>query len=318
MITAHSLYTMPRSGKTQFLGHAARAENGCVYYHAFSVGGTVFGPLRYCRFAYAGVNYFGKIHSCWEDTQSVAMAEVQPFRYRKNGHTFPQDQTAAYREVVAVVGECMEIPISSILPDSALVCWVPHTITPGDGDRLFDYVESNMGRPEHQPTDDDSDDSDDDSDDDFIVDGDVFAWYQFAVNGGSTAVRLAPPPQFVDLWMTYEPPSPGEAWYEQQFPRYVFNEFFKDRFAPLAPSPGETMTLLAQVDKGVAPKLGCPVKDAELRWCGMFVADLKRGLNGDMDAYTLYNLCVDFKERVYCGVARRADLVRTTGPDIAA
>jgi len=275
----------------------------------------VFGPLCYCRFAYAGVNYFGKIHSCWEDTQKhVAMAEVQPFRYRKNGHTFPQDELATYREVVSVVGECMEIPISSILSDSALVCWVPHTIIRGDGDRLFDYVESSIGKPEHLLADDG--DSDADDDDDFIVDGEIFGWYQFAVSGDSTAVRLAPPPQFIDMWMTYEPPPPGEAWYEQQFPRYVFNEFFKDRFAPLAPSPGETMTLLSQVDKGVAPKLGCPVKNAELRLCGMFVADLKLGLNGDMDAYTLYNLCIDFKERVCCGSP--ADLVRKTGPDVAA
>lgn len=282
---------MPRSGKhQQFLGHAAHTENGCTYYHAFNVGGTVFGPLCYCRFVYAGVNYFGKIHSCWEDTQQVAWAEVQPFRYRKNGRTFPQDEVAAYREVVAVVGECMEIPISTILSESALVCWVPHTI---DGDQLFDYVESNVGKPEHAL--DDESDSDSDEDDDFIVDGEVFGWYQFAVSGESAAIRPAPPPVFIDLWMAFEQGEGEVAWYNAPFSRYVFDKFLKDRFVPLAPSPGETMALFAMVEKGEAPRMGDAAKDAEMRACSAFVASIKRGLlGGDMDAHVLFDLCVAF------------------------
>jgi hypothetical protein len=268
---------------TTFLGRVARVEDGVTYYHAFSVDGTVFGPLQYCRFTHAGMLFFGKIHSCWLDGQGVAMAEVQPFRPRPSGRKFAEDETNAFTEVIAVLGATMDIPISTIHSDKALVCWVPHEVT---DDQIFEYVDINIGKKEYP------DSEGEDSDDEFIVDGEVFAWYQLAVEGSSVSTVAAPPVQFVDLFMTHD--HSAEPWFQQQFPYHIFENYFAARFTALVPDKSQTMHFFAKLENGTMPLQEDTARQAEAEACGAFVSKLKDLLATNASIITVYNHCVSF------------------------
>ena len=99
--------------------------------------------------------------------------------------------------------------------------------------------------------------------------------------------------------MTHNNQQTYNKWYNQLFPRHVFNEYFCERFEALVAHPCETMALFEKVDNGTAPKPACPRAAAELRACSVFVAGLKRMINCDApeaaDARQVYELCREFK-----------------------
>ena len=269
-----------------FLGRPARVDGDVTYYHAFQIDGTVFGPLQYCRFKHAGMLFFGKIHSCWLNAQGVQMAEVQPFRPRLGGRKFARDTTNAFTEVVAVLGTTMDISITTILGEKALVCWVPREVSE---DAIYEYVDSNVGKNEYPDSDDE------DSDDDFIVDGEVFAWYQFGVEGGGLDMVVAPPAQFVDLFMTHD--HSAEPWFQQQFPYHIFENYFAARFTALLPDPSQTMQMFAKLEAGMMPNdedSEDAARQAEVHACAAFVAKLKSLLESHAKVTTVYAHCVSF------------------------
>jgi len=167
-----------RSANSTLLGEPVHADNEAVYYHAFRRQDVVFGATRYCRFTKGGGAFFGKVHSCWRDRSSgVAMAEIQPFVYAgMDGRDF--GDTWEYPELKMVVGDTIEIAISTINPVDVRLLHVPADIADAD---IADYVEENIGMSEY---------SEDEEDDGFVVKGDAWGWYSHTDDG-----RVAPPPQ---------------------------------------------------------------------------------------------------------------------------
>ena len=165
------------------------------------------------------------------------MIEVQPFR------NVPEDQRRTdyeeYDELYSVVGETIEIPIASVLPYECRLVWVPPSVTDED---LIGYVEENIGKPEYEddcrPHGDahrcDIEDDTDDDIGDFIVHGDRWGFYQYAVRSttsGTTVVDYSPSPQFTDLAMsiTKEKVEQEEDWHTSELCTYIFNNFIKPR-----------------------------------------------------------------------------------------
>jgi len=154
------------------------------------------------------------------------MIEVQPFR------NVPDDQRRTnyeeYDELYAVVGETIDIPAASVLPYECRLAWVPPNVADDD---LIAYVEDNIGKPEYK---DDTrtvaDVPDDDSDDigDFIVHGDRWGFYQYAVNNKNSTVDYSPSPQFTDLAMSISKNEvEQDDWHTSELCTYIFNNFIK-------------------------------------------------------------------------------------------
>lgn len=166
------------------------------------------------------------------------MLEVQPFR------NVPDDQRRTdyeeYDELYSVVGQTIDIPASSVLPYECRLVWVPPHVS---DQNLIAYVEENIGKPEYEDDtraaiiadgehggNGDSNDGDDDIRN-FIVQGDRWGFYQYAVNDKSSDVDYSPSPQFIDLAMSIDTDKVRqEDWYTSELCSYVFKNFIKPKF----------------------------------------------------------------------------------------
>lgn len=189
------------------------------YFHGFQKNNIVFSCLHYIQFRQHGEVWWGKLHAVWkEKSNGRVMCEVQPFQY------VPESQERAdcedYDELYAVIDGTVEIPAAWICPHECVLCYVPPQV---EDDMLIEYTENNIGKPEYpddkRATCGDSDDDDDDDDADFIVNGERFGFYQYAVSESSDEVVYAPPPQFVDKLMAHE---------QDDFIAYVKDTYVKD------------------------------------------------------------------------------------------
>lgn len=155
------------------------------------------------------------------------MIEVQPFR------NVPDEQRRThydeYDELYAVVGETIDVPAASVLPYECRLAWVPPHVADDD---LIGYVEENIGKPEYK---DDTrtlvqplDDEEEDGVGDFIVHGDRWGFYQYAVNNKTDTVDYSPSPQFTDLAMSITKARVEEDdWHTSELCTYIFNNFVK-------------------------------------------------------------------------------------------
>jgi len=186
---------------TTFIGQSYAENDDGEFYHGFKKNGVVFSALHYCMFTEEKSNqkYFGKIHSVFLDKDSgKKMVEITVFQYT------PLDQkrtdSDTYNELWMVLENNIEIPISSIEAQEISILHIPATVTDS---HLLSYVEKNIGKPEHQEY-EDSDDESTDSMDDFIVNGDIYGFYQYAVDNANDKIEYAPPPQFYDKFLSFE------------------------------------------------------------------------------------------------------------------
>lgn len=198
------------------------------YYHGFRLDNIVFACLHYIQFRKHGQIWWGKIHSIWVNkSDNKKMVEVQPFR------NVPEDQRRTdyeeYDELYAVVGETVDIPAVSVLPYECRLAWVPPHVSDDD---LIAYVEENIGKPEYK---DDTravlqapEEEDDDNISDFIVQGDRWGFYQYAVNNKNNTIDYSPSPQFTDLAMSISKEKvEQEDWHTSELCTYIFTNFIK-------------------------------------------------------------------------------------------
>lgn len=199
-----------------------------LYYHGFKLDNIVFACLHYIQFRKHGQIWWGKIHSIWVTKgDKKKMIEVQPFR------NVPDEQRRThydeYDELYAVVGETIDVPAASVLPYECRLAWVPPHVADDD---LIGYVEENIGKPEYK---DDTrtlvqplDDEEEDGVGDFIVHGDRWGFYQYAVNNKTDTVDYSPSPQFTDLAMSITKARVEEDdWHTSELCTYIFNNFVK-------------------------------------------------------------------------------------------
>lgn len=201
-----------------------------LYYHGFKLDNIVFACLHYIQFRKHGQIWWGKIHSIWVNKSNrKKMIEVQPFR------NVPDDQRRTnydeYDELYAVVGETIYIPAASVLPYECRLAWVPPHVADDD---LIAYVEENIGKPEYKDdtrtvaADNDDEEEGDDDMGDFIVHGDRWGFYQYAVNNRNDSVNYSPSPQFTDLAMsTTKTQVEEDDWHTSELCTYVFDNFIK-------------------------------------------------------------------------------------------
>jgi hypothetical protein len=204
-----------------FIGPVIEENNHGVHYHGFKVRGQVFSCLHYCTFTepVSKKKFFGKIQSVFQDKHTHEnMLEVSVFQYVPDCKK--RVESDLYNELYMVVGNTMEIPISCVAPAEVSVLHVPHMIT---SENILSYVDVNIGKAEY--TDDEESDMEDD-DMDFIVNGDVFGWYQECIDAKTDIVKYAPPPKFVDKYMAFETVPQNERL-EHEFTNYLFEEFLK-------------------------------------------------------------------------------------------
>ena len=200
-----------------FIGNpCANTDNG-IYYPGFKQNGTVFSCLHYCRFTEPTSNliFFGKINSVFQDKETDrAMAEVAVFQYVPVERRLIESDT--YHELYLVLGDTMEIPISSIAATEVSIVHVPSNVI-----NIESYIDQNIGKAEYS----DGDESDGDSDDkDFIVRGDVFGFYKFCINTMTDKIDVAPPPKFVDAYLSFENASRS---INHEFVELIFQEFIE-------------------------------------------------------------------------------------------
>lgn len=183
-----------------FVGNVAHTDcDGTRYYHGFRRHSTIFTPLNYVLFTdSSGVDMYGKIHSVFEEIGGVPSCEMQIFSFvpddemRTDGSTFD--------ECYAVTGDTIIVQLNKISPREVNVIWVPPSVSDAD---LVSYVDSHLAVDEYP---DSSAESEDDDDRDFIVTGEQWAFYQYAINAEAPEnVFYAPPPQFNDAWMSKKP-----------------------------------------------------------------------------------------------------------------
>ena len=198
-----------------------------LYYHGFKLDNIVFACLHYIQFRKHGQIWWGKIHSIWvTKSDNRKMIEVQPFRNVPD--TQRRTHYDEYDELYCVVGETMDIPAASVLPYECRLAWVPPYVTDGD---LISYVEENIGKAEYK------DDTravvdvpveEDDEIGDFIVQGDRWGFYQYAVNKKNNTVDYSPSPQFTDLAMSIKKTRvEGDDWHTSELCTYIFTHFIK-------------------------------------------------------------------------------------------
>lgn len=224
------------SPKIQLLPEEPVSETeDALYYHGFKLDNIVFSCLHYIQFRKHGQIWWGKIHSIWmTKNDRKEMIEVQPFR------NVPDNQRRTdyeeYDELYSVIGKTIDIAASSVLPYECRLVWVPPHITDDD---IIAYVEENIGKAEYD--DDtravtDSDDNDDFDDmGDFIVQGDRWGFYQYAINEDSTltagCIDYSPSPQFVDLAMSITKERlEQDDWYKSELSVYIFNNYIKTKY----------------------------------------------------------------------------------------
>lgn len=198
-----------------------------LYYHGFKLDNIVFACLHYIQFRKHGQIWWGKIHSIWvTKSDNKKMIEVQPFR------NVPENQRRThyeeYDELYSVVGETIDIPASSVLPYECRLAWVPPHVPDND---IISYVEDNIGKAEYK---DDTravvqaHDEEDDEIGDFIVQGDRWGFYQYAVNNKNNTVDYSPSPQFTDLAMSISMTKVrGDDWHTSELCMYIFTNFIK-------------------------------------------------------------------------------------------
>ena len=206
--------------KTSFVCAPFAENSDGIYYHGFKVQGKVFSALNYCAFKeeQSGELFFGKIQSIFHDKKTnLPMAEVSVFQYVPE--TQKRTNSSEYNELWAVMNETIEIPLSSIESKEVSLVHVPATVTDVD---LLTYVDDNIGKTEHEEDDSDDEDSDDDMSD-FIVKGEVFGFYQYAVDDDDT-VHYAPPPKFADKFMSFET-TDDDAKMTHEFVEHVKNRY---------------------------------------------------------------------------------------------
>lgn len=199
-----------------------------LYYHGFKLDNIVFACLHYIQFRKHGQIWWGKIHSIWvTKSDNKSMVEVQPFR------NVPDDQRRTdyeeYDELYAVVGDTIDIPAASVLPYECRLAWVPPHVADDD---LINYVEDNIGKAEYEEDTRTSVVTEETEDiGDFIVHGDRWGFYQYAVNNKDDTVNYSPSPQFTDLAMSISKSQVSEDdWYSSQLCTYVFKNFIKPTY----------------------------------------------------------------------------------------
>lgn len=193
------------------------------YYHGFSKNNTLFSCLHYIQFRQHGEVWWGKLHAVWrEKSNGRIMCEVQPFQY------VPESQARTecndYDELYAVIDGTVEIPAAWICPYECVLCYIPPEVK---DDMLIEYTENNIGKSEYPEEQrralyedgDEEEYSEDDDDDDFIINGEQFGFYQYAVSKDTDEIVYAPPPQFVDKLMANG---------QEDFIAYVKETFVKD------------------------------------------------------------------------------------------
>ena len=183
-----------------------------------------------------------------------------------------------FEECWSVVDATVEVPIRDVLDKEVRLVWVPPDVLPEDVEA---YVDANIGKKEYVDSDDDSDDSMSD----FIVEGEEWGWYQLAVDPDSDAVRCAPSPQFVDLWMSFDP----EHGWQSEFLTHVTKEFW----APAVRTHDQRLdppTALVEALAGSTSTLP-PAFGAFLRAMDAYVGDHR-----NTKTSAVYETCLRFRE----------------------
>jgi len=186
---------------TTFIGQSFAEDEHGVYYHGFKKSGTSFSALHYVIFNEEKSNeqFVGKIQSIFHDKQlDMKRAEVSVFQYVPDDQKRTNDEI--YNELWMVMDETIEIPLDSIEGKEVSVCHVPANI---NDSKLIEYVDTNIGKTEHEE-DLDSDYESDDDMSDFIIKGEICGFYQYAVKGDGEEVHYAPPPKFGDKYMSFQ------------------------------------------------------------------------------------------------------------------
>jgi len=210
---------------TTFLGEPYAYSEDSIYYHGFKKGGVVFSALHYIVFNHKEQQFFGKIQSVFQDnTLDMKRAEVSVFQFVPDDGTDRGNEN--YHELWSVVGDTIEISLSSIEAKEVAIVHVPPTIKDED---IMEYVDENIGKVEHSEEEESDYDSDDDMSD-FIVKGEVFGFYQYSVDQNDK-IHYAPPPKFSDKCLSFETMDPEDKL------SHEFVEYLKYKY--------------------IAPKLGC-------------------------------------------------------------
>jgi len=184
--------------KTTFLGEPCAFSEDAIYYHGFKKAGQVFSVLHYIIFNHKGQQFFGKLQSVFQDkTLDMKRAEVAVFQFVPDDGTDRGNED--YHEVWAVLKDTMEISLSVIEPKEVTIVHVPPTIADS---KILEYVDTNIGKIEHEEGEDSDYDSEDDMSD-FIVKGEVFGFYQYGVDQNDK-LHYAPPPKFSDKYLSFE------------------------------------------------------------------------------------------------------------------
>lgn len=168
------------------------------FYHGFTKNQVVWGALHYIQFKRHGKVWWGKIQSVWKEKPSGrVMLEIQPFQY------VPESQQRCdaedYDELYAVLDSTEEIPAEWVCNHECSLCHVPPHVKDSG---LVDYTEMNIGLSEYDTAKEDEELRDENGDG-FIVEGEAWGFYQYAVPKEGEGVVYAPSPQFVDLIMSY-------------------------------------------------------------------------------------------------------------------
>lgn len=184
------------------------------FYHGFTKNQTVWSALHYIQFKRHGKVWWGKIHSVWKEKPSGrVMLEIQPFQY------VPEDQQRSdspdYEEMYAVLDATEEIPAAWVCDHECSLCYVPPHVKDM---QLMKYTEENIGLGEYGEEDKGDDDG-------FIVSGEAWGFYQYAVPKDGEDVVYAPPPKFVDLVMSH---IGSKEWMESPLAKYI-EENYKQR-----------------------------------------------------------------------------------------